>query len=58
MIPAGDPRAPLYWMNETSGVLKPVVEQLYPGQWGGKGRRRAKTTYGIARRGILGEGET
>jgi len=28
MIPADDPRAPLYWMNETSGVLKPVIEKL------------------------------
>lgn len=28
MISLDDPRRPKYWMQETSGVLKPVIEKL------------------------------
>ncbi|HEY1242197.1 MAG TPA: hypothetical protein VGF16_16650 [Bryobacteraceae bacterium] len=32
MIPADDPRAPKYWVNESSGVLVPVVEKYLRGE--------------------------
>lgn len=28
MLPLDDPRRPKYWMQETSGILKPVIEKL------------------------------
>lgn len=31
MIPASDPRAPHYWMYESSGVLAPVVRKYLRG---------------------------
>lgn len=31
LLDPGDPRAPKYWMYETSGVLKPVIEAFLAG---------------------------
>jgi hypothetical protein len=32
VLPPDDPRAPKYWMHETSGVLKPVIEAYLNGE--------------------------